>query len=83
MTTLLFVTLLAQAEKLPEGPGKTTLVKACGGCHAPEAVIGANNTKQGWTELVDEMIAKGAVANARERREIIAYLVRHFPMRRR
>ena len=50
MTTLLFVTLLAQAEKLPEGPGKTTLVKACGGCHAPEAVIGANNTKQGWTE---------------------------------
>jgi hypothetical protein len=78
---LLFVALLAQTEKLPEGPGKATLVKACGGCHAPEAVIGTNNTKRGWTELVDEMISKGAVATARERREIIGYLVRHFPMR--
>jgi mono/diheme cytochrome c family protein len=79
---LLFLALFAQAEKLPEGPGKATVLKACGGCHAPEAVIGTNNTKRGWTELVDEMISKGAVANARERREIIAYLVRNFPMRR-
>lgn len=76
------IALLAQAETLPEGPGKSAVIKACGGCHAPEAVIGTNNTKRGWTELVDEMISKGAVAKARERREIIAYLVRHFPMRR-
>jgi hypothetical protein len=82
VTLLLFMALLVQAEKLPEGPGKAAVVKACGSCHAPEAVIGTNNTKQGWTELVDEMISKGAVANARERREIIGYLVRHFPMRR-
>jgi hypothetical protein len=74
--------LFAQVEKLPEGPGKAAVVKACGGCHAPEAVVGTNNTKRGWTELVDEMISKGAVANARERREIIAYLAQHFPMRR-
>jgi hypothetical protein len=79
---ILFTALLAQAEKLPEGLGKAAVVKACGGCHAPEAVIGTNNTRQGWTQLVDEMISKGAVANASERREIIAYLVRHFPMRR-
>ena len=82
MTPLLLLALFAQADTLPEGPGKATVVKVCGGCHAPEAVIGTNNTKRGWTELVDEMIAKGAVADARERREIIAYLVRHFPMRR-
>jgi len=82
VTPLLLLLLLAQAETLPEGPGKATVVKVCGGCHAPEAVIGTNNTKRGWTELVDEMISKGAVADARQRREIIAYLVRHFPMRR-
>jgi hypothetical protein len=82
VTTLLFMALLAQAETLPEGPGKAAVAKVCGSCHAPEVVIGTNNTKRGWTELVDEMIFKGAVASARERREIIGYLVRHFPMRR-
>jgi competence protein ComEA len=81
VTALLLIALFAQAETLPDGPGKATVVKVCRGCHAPEAVIGTNNTRRGWTELVDEMISKGAAANARERREIIAYLVRHFPMR--
>lgn len=83
MTPLLWlIAIFAQLEKLPEGPGKTAVVKVCSSCHAPEAVIGTNNTKRGWTELVDEMIFRGAVANARERREIIRYLVRNFPMRR-
>ncbi len=82
MTPLLLLALFAQVEKLPHGPGKATIVKVCGSCHAPEAVIGTNNTRQGWTDLVDEMISKGAIANARERREIIAYLAQHFPMRR-
>ena len=75
------MSLLAQAEKLPEDPGKSVVLKVCNGCHAPEAVLGTNNTKQGWTELVDEMIDKGAKADAKQRREIIRYLVRHFPMR--
>ena len=56
-------------------------MRVCGTCHAAEAVVGANNTRRGWTELVDEMIEKGAHANPVERRQIIDYLTRHFPMR--
>jgi hypothetical protein len=82
VTPLLLFALLAGPETLPDGPGKAAVARVCSACHAAEVVIGTSNTKQGWTELVDEMIFKGAVANRRERREIILYLTRHFPMRR-
>ncbi|MGD1069040.1 MAG: hypothetical protein ABSB15_02785 [Bryobacteraceae bacterium] len=39
--------LLAQAEKLPDGRGKAALKRVCGGCHAPEAVIGMRNSREG------------------------------------
>ncbi len=77
MIPLLLMALL----QLPEGRGKAELVKACGSCHAPEAVIGSRNTRKGWSELVDEMIFKGASATRAQRRVIIDYLTRNFPMR--
>jgi hypothetical protein len=63
MTALLFA-LLAQSEQLPQGRGRETVIKVCGACHAPEAIIKNRNTRKGWTELVDEMIFKGAKATA-------------------
>ena len=78
MTPLLLMALMSG---LPEGRGKAELVKVCSGCHGAEVVINTNNTRKGWTELVDEMILKGAKATPRERREIIDYLSRNFPMR--
>jgi hypothetical protein len=78
MTPLL---LLALTAGLPEGPGKAAVLKSCGSCHPAEVVVGTNNTRKGWTELVDEMIFKGAKTTPRERREIIDYLSRNFPMR--
>ena len=75
MTPLLILMLL----QLPEGRGKAALVKACSSCHSAEAVIGSRNSRKGWTELVDEMIFKGAKTTPRERREIIDYLATKFP----
>ena len=81
MKALLSLLLLLQTTKLPEGRGKREVVKACGSCHSPEVVLNNYNSRSGWTNLVDEMIEKGAPANARERKEIIGYLARHFPLR--
>ncbi len=78
MIPLLFFSLL---QPLPEGRGKADLIKACGSCHGPEAVVGNRNTRKGWTELVDEMIFKGASVTPAQRRDIIDYLTRNFPMR--
>lgn len=83
MKTALLLALLAAGDKLPEGPGKAALVKDCGGCHGPEAVIGNANTRKGWEELIDEMIDRGAVVSEQERKDMVDYLARHFPMRRR
>ena len=68
-------------EQLPDGPGKKAVIQVCGVCHEPEVVLDNHNSKQGWTELVDEMIFKGASANRRQRREIIEYLAKHFPFK--
>ena len=81
MKTLLVFALLAPPDQLPDGPGKATVIKVCSGCHAAEAVLGAHNTRKGWTDLVDEMIFKGARATARQRREVIDYLAAKFPMK--
>jgi len=78
---LLLLQTASGGEQLPDTQGKAIVIRVCGTCHAPEVVIGTNNTRRGWTELVDEMIEKGAQANLRERRQIIDYLTRHFPMR--
>lgn len=72
---LLLLALAGPPDKFPP-----VIVKVCGTCHAPEAVLQNRNDRKGWTELVDEMIFKGAKATPRERREIIAYLAAHFPL---
>jgi hypothetical protein len=77
MKPLLFLMLL----QLPEGRGRDAVMKACGTCHGVEAVIGNHNTRKGWTELVDEMIFRGASVTRAQRRDIIDYLTRNFPMR--
>lgn len=76
MIPLLFLMLL----QLPEGRGKAELIKACSSCHGPEAIVGNRNTRKGWTELVDEMIFKGATVTPAQKRNIIDYLTRNFPM---
>jgi hypothetical protein len=82
MIPVLLLALLGPSDKLPEGRGKAELIKACSSCHAAEAVIGNRNSRKGWTELVDEMIFKGAPATARQRRLIIDYLAKEFPLSR-
>lgn len=75
MKAALFLALLG----LPDGPGKATTVKVCGACHSADVVILNRNTRKGWTELVDDMISKGARATPSQRREIIGYLAKYFP----
>ena len=70
--------LLAR-DQLPDAPGKAAVEKVCGACHPAEVIIGMRLDRQGWKELVDEMIFKGAVATPRERAQIVAYLAKHFP----
>lgn len=65
--------------RLPDGPGKTTVQRICSGCHPAEIVLGRRDTKQGWAQLVSDMVDKGANGTDAEFNTIIDYLAKHFP----
>ena len=65
--------------QLPDGPGKAEVQKICGGCHAPEIVLGHRDTKEGWAVIVSNMVDKGANGTDAEFNKIIDYLAEHFP----
>lgn len=63
---------------LPEGPGKALVEKMCKGCHGLENVVRSRRTRDRWTEIVDDMVARGAKGTDSEADEVIEYLSTHF-----
>lgn len=54
--------------------GKSILEAKCQSCHGLAVVYGQQQGADGWTQIVDSMIARGAVLTADERTALIAYL---------
>jgi competence protein ComEA len=80
-SALVFVSGLALAQKsqLPDAPGKDVLQRVCGACHAPEMVVGKGNTRDGWTQVVGEMISRGAQGSDEDFGTVVDYLTTNFP----
>ncbi len=78
LTSLLPAPGMAQADKWPDGAGKVTTQRICGGCHAAEIVIGRQETKERWTQIVSDMADKGCNATDAEFNQIIDYLATNF-----
>lgn len=53
--------------------------KICSGCHAPEIVLGRHETRDGWEQIVSDMVNKGANGTDDEFDQIINYLATNFP----
>ena len=70
---------LAAQDKLPEGPGKATVVKVCHGCHSPDVVATKHRTQEEWEHAVVDMINAGATGTDDEFAEIVDYLTKNFP----
>ncbi len=68
-----------QKTQLPDAPGKQITQKICSGCHAPEIVMGRHETKEGWENIVSDMVNKGANGTDDEFNQIIDYLSANFP----
>jgi competence ComEA-like helix-hairpin-helix protein len=66
------------AVKLPEGQGKELLDKVCSKCHELEGILRSRNTKERWSNIVDEMISRGADATDPEIEQIVGYLAKNF-----
>lgn len=69
-----FVAAAADKPKLPDGPGKATMERICSACHGPEIVLGKKLTRDGWSQIVMNMIQRGAQGTDDEFADIVDYL---------
>jgi competence protein ComEA len=64
--------------QLPEGPGKDLILKLCGACHQAERSASVRLTREGWEEVIADMIKRGAKGTDEEFGIILEYLATHF-----
>ncbi len=65
-------------KQLPDGPGKDVVERVCSACHGPEIVMGKRLTKDGWTQVVEDMIQRGAQGSDDDFAQIVDYLAANF-----
>ena len=71
--------LLASPAPLPDGPGKKEFVQVCSGCHpVDDAVAGPRRSRDGWRQVVQEMVVRGAEGSDQDLALVVAYLTEHF-----
>lgn len=63
----------------PDREGRTTFLKVCSSCHAPEIVTHQRLDPAGWRDIVYMMADQGAVASDAELETIVEYLSQSFP----
>ena len=59
---------------LPDAPGKATTEKLCSACHGVNTFVNRRETKEAWTELVEDMLRRGLEGDDSEISEITNYL---------
>lgn len=66
------------AAQLPDGAGKETVLKVCGSCHQPERSASVRLTREGWEEVIVDMIKRGAKGTDEEFAAVLEYMAAHF-----
>lgn len=68
----------AAADDLPPGPDHDLVKTTCTMCHQSTQFSGLHNDAAGWTDIVTEMGAMGAVIPDENVPKIVAYLTANF-----
>lgn len=63
---------------LPPGSGKPIVQRACGTCHSLHVVTAERGSATHWTQVVNQMVGRGAALSDPEIDTIIKYLSSHF-----
>jgi len=63
---------------LPEGPGKSELIRVCGECHEATKATTLRLTREGWSGVLDDMVKGGAKGTDKELELILDYLATNF-----
>lgn len=68
----------ATYERLPAGPGRDVLIKACVVCHDPQRAASVRLTREGWEGVIQNMMTRGMRATEEEQVVLLDYLATHF-----
>jgi quinoprotein glucose dehydrogenase len=71
--------LKREAALMPPGAGRDVTIRACSTCHGLDLMTNQRLTPQEWTNVVQTMSAKGAIATPAELKAIESYLAHVFP----
>lgn len=63
---------------LPPGTGKQIVQRACVGCHSLDVVTSERGSAAHWSQLINEMIGRGADLTDPEINSVVKYLSNHF-----
>ncbi|MDQ3461060.1 MAG: c-type cytochrome [Deinococcota bacterium] len=69
---------VAQADALPEGPGRDLVLATCQTCHGLDFIVGSTFSRSRWEGLVHQMISFGLVVTDDEFEEIVDYLASYL-----
>jgi competence protein ComEA len=67
-----------EADRLPPGPGRQTLVKVCGECHGYEGIRKLRMSKDDWDQKISDMVVNGAKGTNEELADVLDYLTKTF-----
>jgi cytochrome c oxidase cbb3-type subunit 3 len=65
--------------RLPDAPGRETVLRICSGCHPAEVVLGKGMTREQWGGIISNMISRGAKGTDAEFAEVVDYLSKNLP----
>ena len=68
----------SQQDVLPDGPGRETTLKVCSGCHNVRIVASLRLTRDGWADVVKDMVKEGAKGTDQELAQVLDYLSANF-----
>jgi competence protein ComEA len=71
--------LLADAQSLPDGPGRVELEKLCKQCHELARSISLRQDRDGWAATLAKMSAYGMKSTNREYTLVLDYLAKNYP----
>lgn len=80
LTTASAVEAQAPADKLPEAPGKATVVSVCTSCHDSSIITDAPRTVAGWEDMLYAMKDFGAMATEAEWKTVSDYLITNLAL---
>lgn len=66
------------AKQLPEGAGRAVTQRLCGACHGFGNFVRRRDTRDGWNNVIEDMIRRGAKGEEEEWAEVSDYLVAQF-----